>query len=150
MSSVLAALMAIAFPLAGCRPPADSAISSEAELDVIRINAREIHLKLRNRTSRQVVFWGARNWWWEDVFPQGPQFECILANPGQMHESPYPLIDGPEWKQFVVEPGHEIGIVVGKSFLEGSDGKHPSGRCRFVLHLEGDAVLKSEEFESRQ
>ena len=141
-------LPVIAGLLVACRPSPELPITGEIKLEFIRKDAHDIHFRLKNQTVTSVSFWGARDWWWQGVFPQGPTFECVLADPDQMHESPYPLIDGPAWERFVIEPSDEIEIVVGKSFLEGSDGKLPTGRCRFVLDLGGNAVVKSEEFES--
>ncbi len=124
-------------------------VTGRVELAFVRNEATDIHFTLKNQMSGGVSFRGARDWWWEGVFPQGPQFECVLTDSGQMHENPYPLIDGPSWKEFVVGSGEEIDIVVSNYYLKGGDGRLPTGRCRFLLRLEGGAVIKSNEFESK-
>jgi hypothetical protein len=65
-----------------------------------------------------------------------------------MHESPYPLIDGPAWEEFMVGSSDGIDVVVSDFYLRNSDGRLPTGRCSLVLQLGGGAVVKSEEFES--
>jgi hypothetical protein len=142
-------LVAITALLVACKPSQRLPITGEVKLEFIGRASHDIHFKLKNQTSRQVSFWGARDWWWKDVFPQAPRFECILANPDDMHESPYPLIDGPAWRQFVLESSEEIEIVVDDYFLKGRNGLLPTGRCRFLLQLDGGAVVKSAEFESK-
>lgn len=141
-------LVAIAALLVACEPSPKLPITGEVKLEFVRNAAPDIHFKLKNQTSKQISFWGARDWWWEGVFPQVPRFECVLANPDQIHESPYPLIDGPAWEEFVARSSEEIDIVVSNFYLRDSDRRLPTGRCRLVLHLEGGAVVKSEEFES--
>jgi hypothetical protein len=140
---VIAALMVVA-----CIPSAKLPITGEIKLEFVRKVTSDIHVKLKNQSSKPVSFRGARDWWWDAVFPQVPRFECVVADPAQPYESPYPLIDGPAWEEFVTEPGEEIDIIVGNFFLKDGDRKLPTGRCRFVLQLDGGAVVKSEEFES--
>lgn len=140
--------IATAALLIGCKPSQRMPITGEVKLEFIGRDATDIHLRLKNQTPTKVSFWGARDWWWESVFPMGPRFECVLANSVQMHESPFPLIDGPAWREFMIGPSEEIDLVVSDSFLRGSDGSFPAGRCKFVLQLAGDAVVKSEEFVS--
>jgi hypothetical protein len=140
-------LIATALPLVACKPSQRLPVTGEVKLEFIGKNATDINFKLKNQASKQISFWGARDWWWAGVFPIGPRFECVLANPNQMHESPFPLIDG-AWKEFVVAPSEQIDITVDSYYLRGRDGRLPTGRCRFLLQLEGGSVLKSEEFES--
>lgn len=134
--------------LAACMPSARHPITGEITLEFVRKDTSDIHFKLKNQTSKQVSFRGARDWWWDDVWPQAPRFECVMADPDQTYESPYPLVDGPDWKEFVIESGEEIDLVVNNFYLLDSDRRLPTGRCRLVLQLGGEAVVKSEEFES--
>jgi hypothetical protein len=140
-------VVAIAALLVACGPSPNLPITGEVKLDFVR-KAPDIHFKLKNQTPKQIAFWGARDWWWEGVFPQGPQFECVLVKTDQIHESPYPLIDGPAWKEFVVGSSEEIDIVINNFYLRDSDGRLPTGKCSLVFQLEGGVVVKSEEFES--
>jgi len=134
--------------VAACSPSQNLPITGEVELAFIRHDGTDTHFILKNQTSGGVSFWGARDWWWEGVFPQGPQFECVLSD-GQMQENPYPLLDGPAWEEFVVRSGEEIDVVVSDYFLRDRDGSISAARCRFLLRLEGGAVIKSGEFEPR-
>lgn len=135
--------------LVACKPPPKHAVSGEIKVEFVRAVPPDLYFQLKNETSMQVAFTGAHGWWWEPVFPLGPQFECVLADPNQMYGNPYPLIDGPAWEKFVIEPGEEIDITVSNYFLRDGEGRLPTGRCRFVLRVNGDTVVKSEEFESK-
>ena len=141
-------LLANAVILAACSPSSNLPATGEVKLAFVRGDATDIHFTLKNGTSDGVSFWGARDWWWDGVFPQGPQFECVLGD-GQLQENPYPVIDGPVWKVFVVGSGEAIDIVVSNYYLRDREGSLPASRCRFLLRLEGGAVIKSDEFESR-
>lgn len=141
-------VIAIAALLVACGPSPRLPTTGEVKLEFVRNAEPGIHFKLKNQTTKKIAFWGARDWRWEGVFPRGPRFECVLVNTDQKYESPYPLIDGPAWKEFVVGSSEEIDIVISNFYLRDGDGKLPTGRCSLVLQLEGGAVVKSEGFES--
>jgi hypothetical protein len=133
--------------LVACEPSQRLPVTGDVKLEFIGKDATDIRFRLRNQTSNQISFLGTRDLWWSDVFPYGPRFECVLVN-GQMHDSPFPLIDGPAWKHFVVASSGQIDIGVSDHYLKGRDGRLPTGRCKFLLELKGGAVVESEEFES--
>jgi len=148
VQALLLCLLTVAALLVACAPPPRLPITGEIKLAFVRKATPDIHFKLQNQTSGRVSFWGARDWWWEDIFPQGPQFECVLADRDETYVTPYPLIDGPAWEKFALASGEEVEIVVSDFYLGDSDGRLPAGRCKFVLQLDDGAVVKSEEFQS--
>ena len=145
---VSAGLIVIAGLLVACKPSPKLPITGEIKLEVVRKEAPDIHFKLKNQNAEVVSFQGVRSWWWQSVFPQVPRFECALSDPDQPHESPYPLLDGPDWKKFMIDSGEEIDIVVSDFYLKEGDAKLPAGRCRLMLQLGDGAIVKSDEFES--
>lgn len=139
-------LVAVAALLVACGPSPKLPITGEIKLEFVKKDSSELHFKLKNQTPKRISFSGT-NEGRAGAFPQVPRMKCLRPNSDQMEKDPYPLIDGPQWEDLLIESGEELDVTIGTAFVPETVRDLQGARCRFWLELYGGAAIESDEFQ---